>query len=69
MGLEYAYDFHEIMKTTNTLNHLVMIEYWTNGLKFDIVHNRMENVWADFYPLVAGESLCNLVTYVSIPIM
>ena len=30
---ERAYDFHELLNTTNTLNHLSVVEYVGNGLK------------------------------------
>ena len=56
MGLKHAYDFHNIMNTTNTLNHLVRIECGTNGLKLNIVHIKMESVWAGLHPLAIGES-------------
>jgi hypothetical protein len=36
VGLKHTYDFHEIMNTTNTLNHLVWIDDGTNGLKLNI---------------------------------
>ena len=31
VGLERAYDFHEIVNTTNILNNLASIEYKENG--------------------------------------
>lgn len=34
IGNEHAYDFQELMKCANTLNHLSAIEYGENGLKF-----------------------------------
>ncbi len=43
--MEHAYD---LVNCTNTLNHVVAIEYGENGLQFGKVHNKMENVWATF---------------------
>ena len=31
-GLERAYDFHELVNTANTLNHMSALEYGKNGL-------------------------------------
>jgi hypothetical protein len=33
VGLEHAYDFHELLNTANTLNQLAGIEYGNNRLK------------------------------------
>jgi len=32
VGMEHAYDFFEVVNCTNTLNHVVAIEYGENGL-------------------------------------
>ena len=62
-GHERAYDFHELVNTANTLNQLSAIEYGENGLRFNKVHNKMENIWAKLHPLAEGESVCNLGDY------
>ena len=50
-GNERAYDFHELTNAANTLNHMSVVEYAENGLKFNKQHNKMENVWAKLHPL------------------
>ena len=62
-GHERAYDFHQLVSTANTLNRLTATEYKDDGLKFDRVHNKMKNVWADLHPLQEGEQECNLAGY------
>jgi len=42
---------------------LTAIEYKENRLKFDKVHNKMKNIWADLHPLQEGERHCNLGDY------
>jgi hypothetical protein len=66
-GNERAYDFHELLNTTNTLNHLSAIEYAGNGLKFNKQHNKMENIWAKLHPLKADKTPCDLGDYLEIP--
>ena len=43
-GAEQAYDFNKLVNMTNTLNQLSAIEYGENGLKFNKVHNKMDNI-------------------------
>ena len=62
-GDEQAYDFDQLVSSTNTLNWLAATEYKDNGLKFDKVHNKMKNVQAHLHPLREGESECNLGDY------
>lgn len=62
-GHERAYDFHQLVSTANTLNRLSAMEYKDNGLKFDKVHNKMKNVWAQLHPLKPNEVECNLADY------
>ena len=59
-GAKRAYDFHKLVNTANTLNQLSAIE---NGLKFNKVHNKIENIWAKLYPLTEGQTACNLADY------
>jgi hypothetical protein len=40
VGLEHAYNFHELIRCANTLNHLVKVEYGSNGLQFGRQHNK-----------------------------
>jgi hypothetical protein len=63
VGLERAYDFHELVNTANTVNRLAAVEYGANGLKFNRVHNKMTNVWADLHPLAPEELPCDLGNY------
>ena len=65
-GNERAYDFHELLSTANTLNHLSEVEYAVNGLKFKKQHNKMENIWAQIHPLGSAESPCDLQDYAEI---
>lgn len=60
VGLERAYDFHELVGSTNMLNRLAGIEYGKNELQFDCVHNKMENMWTKLHPLEDSETLCDL---------
>ena len=62
-GNERAYDFHQLVSSANTLNCLIATEYRDNVLKFDKVHNKMKNVWADLHPLKKGECECNIGDY------
>ena len=62
-GLEHAYDFHELVNTANTLNHIPTVEYGKNGLKFKKQHRKMETVWESLHPLQPGETRCNLGNY------
>lgn len=66
-GNERAYDFHELLNSANTLNHLSAVEYAGNGLKFNKQHNKMENIWAKIHPLRADETPCDLGDYLEIP--
>ena len=66
VGLERAYDFHELVSTANTLNQLSGIEYGENGLKFGRMHKKMTNIWAQLHPLGDGEDPCDLGDYSSI---
>jgi len=54
------YDFHKLLNTANTLNHLSEVEHLDNGLKFKKQHQKMENIWAAMHPLGDNESPCNL---------
>ena len=63
MGLEHAYDFHELINTANTINRLATSEYDENILKFGRVHNKMECVWESLQPLAPGEVRCDLEDY------
>ena len=63
VGMECAYDFHELVGIANTLNRLSGIEYSENGLQFGRVHNKMENVWEHLHPLEAHESRVDLGNY------
>ena len=38
--MESAYDFHELVRCTNTLNQLAKMEYGAKGLQFGRVHNK-----------------------------
>lgn len=62
-GMERAYDFHELVNCANTLNQLSAIEYGDNGLKFDRVHNKQRNIWAELHPLEEGMSGPDLGDY------
>ena len=62
-GHERAYDFHELVNTANTLNHISAIEYGKNGLAFKKQYNKMENVWESLHKLQAGEERCSLGDY------
>ena len=62
-GLERAYDFHELVNTANTLNHISAVEYGNNGLVFQKQHNKMENVWESLHKLTLGEQRPNLGDY------
>ena len=66
VGMERAYDFHELVSIANTLNRLSEIEYSENGLQFGRVHNKMENVWEHLHPLEAHESRVDLGNYTQI---
>jgi hypothetical protein len=54
-GMERAYDFHELVNCTNTLNQLSAIEYGANGLQFLRVHNKQCNFWGELHPLQEGQ--------------
>ena len=62
-GQEQAYNFHELVNTTNILNQLSAIEYGENGLQFKKVYNKMENIWTQLYPLEEGQAPCDLGDY------
>jgi hypothetical protein len=62
-GQERAYDFHDLVNTANTLNHISATEYGKNGLTFNKQHNKMENVWESLHKLQSGEQRCNLGDY------
>ena len=61
--MERSYNFHDLVNTANTLNHLCAMEYGDNGLQFGRVHNKVENIWSSLHPLLDGESLTNLGDY------
>ena len=61
--LEYAYDFHELVNTANTLNHISAVEFGKNGLAFKKQHNKMETMWESLHELQAGKEPCNLRDY------
>ena len=63
---EWAYDFHELVNTANTLNHISAVEYGNNGIEFKKQHNKMENVWEALHKLQPGEERCNLGDYSNI---
>jgi hypothetical protein len=63
VGMERAYDFHELVRCANTLNQLAKVEYGSDGLKFARVHNKQANVWADLHPLAVEEFPANLGDY------
>jgi hypothetical protein len=63
LGMECAYDFHELVRATNTMNQLSEVEYSENGLQFGRVHNKMTNIWAKLYPLESGELKADLGDY------
>ncbi len=65
-GQERAYDFHELVNSANTLNHISAIEYGKNGLSFKKQHNKMENVWESLHKIQPGEQRCNLGDYTAI---
>ena len=62
-GLERAYDFHELVNTANTLNHISAVEFGKNGLAFKKQHKKMETMWESLHELQAGEEPCNLGDY------
>lgn len=43
-GIECAYNSHELMNATNTMNRLVAMEYKDDDLKFGCINNKMENI-------------------------
>ena len=59
-GQERAYDFHELVNSTNILNHIFTVEYGKNGLALKKQHNKMENVKESLHKLQLGEQRCNL---------
>ena len=44
VGMERIYDFHELIKCANILNHLVAEEYGTNGFHFGRQYNEQSNI-------------------------
>jgi hypothetical protein len=44
VGMEKAYNFHNLINCANSLNQHSAIEYGKNGLKFSCLHNKMKNV-------------------------
>ena len=62
-GQERAYDFHQLVNTANTLNHISAVEYGKNGLVFKKQHNKMDTVWESLHKLQPGEQRCNLGDY------
>jgi hypothetical protein len=60
VGMERAYNFHELINCANSLNLLSTVEYGKNGLKFGRLHNKMKNVWADLHPLNDGDEPADL---------
>ena len=63
VGMERAYDFHELLSSANTVNHLSQIEYGGNGIKFGRAHNKMNNIWAKLHGLEEGETAPDLGDY------
>ena len=63
VGLERAYDFYELVNTTNNVNRLATLEYEENGLRFEHMHNKMECMWESLHPLAPGEISCDLGDY------
>lgn len=55
VGLDRAYDFHKVVSTTNAFICMSWIEYSENGLKFNIVDNKMENIWEKPHLVANGE--------------
>ena len=66
-GQERAYDFHQLVNTANTLNHISAVEYGKNGLVFKKQHNKMDTVWESLHKLQPREQRCNLGDYSLIP--
>jgi hypothetical protein len=63
VGMERAYDFHELIRCANTLNQLAAVEYGTNGLQFGHQHNKQSNIWSKLHPREAREILPDLGDY------
>ena len=63
VGMEKAYDFHELVSCANTVNHLLQIEYGGNGIKFGRAHNKMNNIWGKLHDLQDDEMKPNLGDY------
>lgn len=63
VGLERAYDFHELVNTINTLKQRVGIESINNGLKFSRMHNKMENMWESLHCFDEDEEPYHLIDY------
>jgi len=55
--------FHKFKNIEITVNQLFTIEYEEDGLKFNKVHNKMENTWANQHSLMEAETPCNLGDY------
>lgn len=51
MGLQRLRGLHELINTTNTLNHLSTIEYNENGMKFGQTINKIKNYCAKLHKL------------------
>lgn len=60
VGLEKAYDLHEVVSTTNALNRMVRAKYTANELKFNLLHNKMLNIWKKLHLLQTREECLNL---------
>jgi hypothetical protein len=63
LGMERAYEFHELGRVANTMNQLSEVEYGKNGLQFGRVHNKMTNIWAKLHPLESREHKAGLGDY------
>ena len=51
VGLEKAYNFHEIVSTINIVNQLACLEYGEDGIKFGRTHGKVKKTWVDMHPL------------------
>lgn len=60
LGSGMSLCFSQVDAIVNTVNRMAGVEYGSNKLQFDHVHNKMENVWAAFHPLAPRKEPCNL---------
>ena len=54
IGMEHAYNFHELIRCANALNHLAAVEYGSNGLQFGRQHNKQDNIWGKIHNIQEG---------------